>query len=317
MKVRFWGTRGSIPVALTAAEVRAKLARALAGSIGRELSTPQAIDCYLDRLPFDISGTFGGNTSCVELETDAPHPVILDFGSGARALGLSMLARYGAKPQTYHIFMSHFHWDHIMGFPFFAPAYIPGNRLVVHSCHSEVENAFRQQYSVPYFPVKFEQLCAQIEFDVMQPGVRHEIAGYQVMARKQLHVGDSYGWRFEKAGKTLVYSTDSEHKLDNLAEVDSFVLFFRDADLVIFDAMFSLADAISAKADWGHSSNIVGIELCQLARARRLALFHHEPANSDSQIANMLAESRRFEEISRDTHQVEIIAAWDGLELEL
>lgn len=318
MKVRFWGTRGSIPVAITTPDIRAKLYRALKGSIGRNLATDEQIEAYIDSLAFDISGTFGGNTSCVELETVTGEQVILDLGSGARPLGLSMLARYGAgAPQTYHVFMSHFHWDHIMGFPFFVPAYIPGNRFIIHSCHAEVEDAFRRQHAEPYFPVQFDQLGAHIEFDVMQAGTAYRIAGYDVMARKQLHVGDSYGWRFEKSGKSLVYSTDSEHKLDNPDVVNSFVDFFRNADLVIFDAMFSLADAISVKADWGHSSNTVGIELCQQAHARRLALFHHEPANNDARIAEILAESRRFEEITRNTHAVEVIAAWDGLELEL
>ena len=318
MKVRFWGTRGSIPVAITTPDVRAKLTKALKGSIGHDLSTAEQIDRYIDSLAFDISGTYGGNTSCVELDTGTDEHMILDLGSGARPLGISMLTRYGASvPQTYHVFMSHFHWDHIMGFPFFTPAYIPGNRIIIHSCHPDVENAFRYQHSFPFFPVEFKQLGASIEFDVMQTGVAYQIAGYNVMARKQLHVGASYGWRFERSDKTLVYSTDSEHKLDNSYEADSFVDFFRNADLVIFDAMFSLADAISAKADWGHSSNTVGIELCQLARAHRLALFHHEPANSDAQISAILAESRRFEEITRNTHAVEIIAAWDGLELKL
>ncbi len=318
MKIHFWGTRGSIPIAITAQDIRAKLAYALARSVGRDLSSAVHIDHYLDSLPFDASATFGGNTSCVTLEADAAEPIILDLGSGARSMGLYMLSRFGATtPLTYHVFMSHFHWDHIMGFPFFTPAYIPGNHIIIHSCHDEVESAFRKQHAEPFFPVNFKQLGARIEFDLMQPGAIYQIGGYEVRAKKQLHVGDSYGWRFERAGKILVYSTDSEHKLEKAGEVDSFVEFFRNADLVIFDAMFSLAEAISAKADWGHSSNIVGIELCQLARARRLALFHHEPASSDAQISEMLAESRRFEEITRSEHPVEVIAAWDGLEMTL
>jgi phosphoribosyl 1,2-cyclic phosphodiesterase len=318
MKVRFWGTRGSIPVSITAPAVRAKLAQALAGSVGRDLSTPERIDDYIDSLGFDVAGTFGGHSSCVQVETGGAEHVILDLGSGARPLGQAMLARFGpGAPQTYHVFMSHLHWDHIMGFPFFTPVYIPGNRIVIHSCHDEVEHAFRRQQDAPSFPVDFSQLGAKIEFDVMPPGVARAIAGLTVSAKAQLHGGDSFGWRLEGAGKTLVYSTDSEHKLDNPAERDNFVAFFRDADLVIFDAMYSLADAVSVKADWGHSSNIVGVELCQLAGARRLALFHHEPANSDTQIAQVLAETRRFEEITREGKPLDVTSAWDGLEIEL
>jgi ribonuclease BN (tRNA processing enzyme) len=95
------------------------------------------------------------------------------------------------------------------------------------------------------------------------------------------------------------------------------VEFFRDADLVIFDAQYSLADSISIKEDWGHSSNVVGVELCQMARARHLCMFHHEPTYDDAKIASMLAETRRLEEITRDGHVVQVSAAWDGMEIDL
>jgi len=319
MRVRFWGTRGSIPVSITAPDVRAKLAAVLAGSIGHDLSSADKITAYIDTLGFDIAGTFGGHSSCVQLETGGLEHVILDLGSGARPLGQSMITRFGpGTPQIYHVFMSHLHWDHIMGFPFFTPVYIPGNRVVIHSCHDQVEHAFRRQQADPSFPVDFSQLGANIEFDVMPVGVTREIAGIAVTAKAQRHAGGSYGWRLEHAGKVLVYSTDSEHRLENSEERKGFVDFFRDADVVIFDAMYSLADAISIRADWGHSSNIVGVELCQLAGVRRLALFHHEPAYSDAQIAQVLAETCRFEEIAREGGKpLEIISAWDGLELEL
>ena len=133
----------------------------------------------------------------------------------------------------------------------------------------------------------------------------------------QRHAGDSYGYRFTAAHKTVVYSTDSEHTLTDLAETQRFVEFFRDADLVVFDAMYSLADSISVKADWGHSSNVVGVELCQLAGARHLCLFHHEPVNDDAAIDRLCHEAQRLEEITRLGEQLEILAAYDGLEIDL
>jgi ribonuclease BN (tRNA processing enzyme) len=150
----------------------------------------------------------------------------------------------------------------------------------------------------------------------MTPGRPVAVNGLTVTAKLQLHAGDSYGYRLEHGGRTLIYSTDSEHKLDNEAERQSFVEFFRDADLVIFDAMYSLADAISVKADWGHSSNVVGVELCQLARARRLCLFHHEPIYDDAQIARVLAETRRYAEITGEA-PLDVVAAYDGMEVDL
>ena len=127
----------------------------------------------------------------------------------------------------------------------------------------------------------FAALGADIEFVRLEAGKTCEIAGLAVTPMLQRHAGDSYGYRFAADGKTVVYSTDSEHALVDLEETRRFVDFFHDADLVIFDAMYSLADAISVKADWGHSSNIVGVELCQMAGARELCLFHHEPVHDD------------------------------------
>ena len=318
MRIRFWGTRGSLPISLTAPDIRAKLIAALSGAIGRQLDTADKIAHYVDNeLGFDVRGTFGGHSSCVELLTGAEH-VIFDMGSGARALGQSFLQRFGpGNPQTYHVFMSHVHWDHIMGFPFFAPVYIPGNRIVIHGCHAVLEEAFRRQQAPPSFPVNFSQLAATVEFDVIAPNERHRIAGLDVTAKLQHHEGDSYGYRFEQQGRSIVYTTDSEHQLTDIAERESFIEFFRDADLVIFDAMYSLADAVSVRADWGHSSNIVGVELCQAANVRCLCMYHHEPAFNDTRIESVLQETRRFEEITRDGHQLQVISAYDGLELDV
>ena len=319
MKVRFWGTRGSIPVSVTARDIRAKLIAALSGAVGRALDTPEKIASYVDHeLGFEIAGTFGGHSSCVQLTVAGSPHVILDMGSGARPLGQHFLEQHGpAAPQTYHVFMSHLHWDHIMGFPFFGPVYVPGNRIIVHGCHARLEEAFRRQQAEPSFPVDFSQLAADVEFRHLEPGVSHDIGGVRVTPKLQLHGGDSYGYRFEAGGKSVVYSTDSEHRLDNEAERSGFVEFFGQADLVIFDAMYSLFEAISVKADWGHSSNIVGVELAQAARAKTLCLFHHEPAFDDGRVASVLKETRRFEEITRDGHSLEVIAAYDGLELEV
>jgi phosphoribosyl 1,2-cyclic phosphodiesterase len=319
VKVRFWGTRGSIPVSVTAPEIRRKLITALSGSIGRNLDSVEAIERYVDEeLGFDVRGTFGGHSSCVELETGGLEHVIFDMGSGARPLGQSLLQRHGAgAPQTYHVFMSHVHWDHIMGFPFFAPVYIPGNRIFIHGCHAVLEEAFRRQQAAPSFPVDFSQLAATIEFDRLEPGKAQTIAGLRITPKLQRHEGDSYGYRVEAQGKRLVYTTDSEHKVGDVDERAAFIEFFRGADLVIFDAMYALADAISVKADWGHSSNIVGVELCQAAQVRCLCMYHHEPAYDDQRIAQVLQETRRFEEITRDGHRLEVVSAYDGLELEL
>ncbi len=180
-----------------------------------------------------------------------------------------------------------------------------------------IEKAFRLQQSAPCFPVDFSRLSAEIEFVKLETGRAADIAGYQVTPKLQRHTGDSYGYRFERDGKAIVYSTDSEHKLEDPAETDSFIEFFRNADLVIFDAMYSFLDAVSVKEDWGHSSNLVGVELAQLANVKHLCMFHHEPAFDDERIQSVLNETIRFEQLTRGDRPLIVSAAFDGMEIEV
>jgi phosphoribosyl 1,2-cyclic phosphodiesterase len=317
-RIRFWGTRGSLPVALTAAMVRRKLITVLRDASGRGFASDAEIEAYLDGLRFPVAGTYGGHTSCVEIETGGNEYVICDLGSGVRPFGQAAVARHGpGSPQTYHILMSHMHWDHIMGLPFFTPAYIPGNRLRIYGSHTRLEAALRRQQNEPSFPVDFSVFRADIEFVHLKPGEPHDVAGMSVTTMLQQHTGDSYGFRFESNGRSVVYSTDSEHKLADPQETQGFVEFFKNADVVIFDGMYSLADAISVKADWGHSSNVVGVELCQMAGVRHLCLFHHEPASDDEAIERVLTDARRLEEITRAGEPMTVTAAYDGLEIDL
>jgi phosphoribosyl 1,2-cyclic phosphodiesterase len=321
--VHFWGTRGSLPVALTADALGRKLRGLLRAARGQPLHSDADIEAFLAAQPFALAGTYGGHSACLEIrlgEAEGPEYLVCDMGSGLRAFGQAAMAHRAGRPQTFHVFMSHLHWDHIMGLPFFVPAFVPGNRVVVYGSHRELEAALRRQQQPPSFPVDFDTVFeGRVQFRHLEPGVVHDIAGLRVTTMLQRHTGDSYGWRFEGGGKVLVYSTDSEHPLADPAHTERFVQFFKEADLVVFDAMYSLADAITVKADWGHSSNMVGVELCQLAGARHLCMTHHEPVFDDAAIDALLAETRRLEEITRadGAPALRVSAAYDGLDLRL
>ena len=190
-----------------------------------------------------MRGIYGGNTSCVEIIAGGDEYVLCDLGTGIREFGNRVLREHGrGRKHCFNIFLSHPHWDHIMGFPFFAPAYIPGNRIRIYGCHQVLEEALDTQHSAPWFPVDFHSLAATIEFVVLEPGRVCEVAGLSVTAMEQFHSGDSYAYRFSKGAKSVVYSTDCEHKYDCLDESYPFVEFYRNADLLIFDAMYSLGD---------------------------------------------------------------------------
>jgi phosphoribosyl 1,2-cyclic phosphodiesterase len=320
MLVRFWGTRGSLPVAQTGPSIRRKVARALVAANGRSFDSEDAAHDFIEReLDFATAATYGGATTCVELETSAESFFVCDMGSGLREFGISALKRCGAgHARRYNFFMSHLHWDHIMGFPFFAPAFDGAAEIVIHSGHGDAEEALRRQQEEISFPVPFDWLRANIRFVTVRPGERLDVEGVGVEVMAQHHSHDSFGYRFEDpGGKVAVFSTDSEHKIDSMEGEDDVAHFFRGADLVICDTMYSLADSVSMKEDWGHSSNVVAVELCQVAEAKRLALFHHEPTYSDEDLQRVHAETIRFEELTRREKKLDVLCAYDGLEVRL
>lgn len=320
MLVRFWGTRGSLPVAPTAKTIRRKIANALVSAGPLQFDNVAEAELFVEKeLSFAAGATYGGASPCVELEAGNGSYFICDMGSGLRSFGLDSLKRNaGGHAKTYNFFQSHLHWDHIMGFPFFAPAFDPNVTIRIHAGHPDAEEALRRQQEEISFPVPFDWLRADIQFVQLTPGETHEVDGVQVETILQAHSHVSYGYRFTDADqRTVIYSTDSEHKLENMGAEAAFIHFFREADLVVCDTMYSLADSVSMKEDWGHSSNLVAVDLCHQARAKCLALFHHEPTYEDEDIQRMHDETIRYEELTRDGTPLEVICSYDGLEVRL
>jgi phosphoribosyl 1,2-cyclic phosphodiesterase len=318
MLVRFWGTRGSLPVAQRSGAIQAKIAKALVAAGGRKFADEAEAAAFAEaNLPFSTHGAYGGATSCVEIEGADDVFIVCDMGSGLREFGIDAGRRCAAgHARTFHFFMSHMHWDHIMGFPFFGPAFDPGATIVIHSGHADAEAALRRQQEEISFPVPFDWLKATFEFVIHGMGETFDAAGVAVTLIRQHHSHDSYGYHFARDGRSVIYSTDSEHKLDNMESEAAFEAFFAGADLVICDTMYSLGDSVSLKQDWGHSSNIVAVDLCHAAGVKQLALFHHEPTYTDEDIARMHAETVRYEELVRaDRPTLEVLCAYDGLEV--
>ncbi|MBW1787415.1 MAG: anti-sigma factor antagonist [Deltaproteobacteria bacterium] len=315
MIVRFWGAKGSLPSSMNSENVRGRIKSALELALAKGLSDVGEIDAFIDKqLPFGLRGTYGTNTPCVEIR-DGDDVILCDAGTGLRDFGNHALKSRDGKPDHYHILMSHFHWDHMQGFPFFAPGLIPGNRITIYSCHEGAAEAFAIQHSAPFFPIDFKDLRAEVAFVRLYPGETREISGFQVTPKSQVHPGISYGYRLQKGGKSVVYSTDSEHRGDKAAQ--DFITFFDGADFLIFDAQYTLADAWTAKMDWGHSSNLIGVELAQKAGVKHLCLFHSDPVSTDETLDKVLADTKRLALLMDEGGPLEVSVAYDGLVVEL
>ena len=316
MKVRFWGSRGSLPTSLTAKQVRSKIAFALQEAVRLRLKSGDVERFIDENLPFSVQGSYGGNTSCVEIGSGDEF-ILCDAGSGLRDFGNHVMDSGCGVRKVYHIFLSHTHWDHIQGFPFFVPAYIPGNSIRIYSFHAEFEQVLRSQQQPLTFPVPLDCMQAEKQFVLLEPDREYEIAGFRVKGIKQNHPGDSYGYSFEKEGRKVVYSTDSEHKEDVWDDDQKVLNFFRGADLLIFDAQYSFWESVYIKENWGHSSNILGVELSVAADVKRLCLFHNEPLCDDESLDKFLENTRNYLKIFSDKSPLKIDLAFDGLELDI
>ena len=259
---------------------------------------------------------YGGNTACVEVRF-GDALVIFDAGSGIRELGEDIvrgLRRHGrnAPPVRGHIFFSHLHWDHVQGFPFFAPAFMPRNEFHLYGGRNLDSTIFRiisEQMSRPNFPVTLADMQATLVFHDLDPGSSVTVEDATVRTEMLNHPGGSFGYRLERDGKVVVYASDTEH----VDGVDSPVLHLaRDADLLIFDGMFTpeqyvgLSDGISRRS-WGHSTWEGAVRMARIANVGRLVLFHH--GNDDQVVEEMERAARQ-----RFPHT---IAAFEGLEIEV
>ncbi len=319
MRFKLWGTRGSIPSPLRAEDIEAKIHAALsrAAATALDLNDPNAIRAFVSSLPYPIRGTAGGDTSCLEVRS-AGNLLIFDCGSGIRQLGKELMEQeFGRGKGVAHIFMTHTHWDHMLGWPFFVPGFIPGNKFYVYGVHPDLEQRFRLQQTAPHmFPIGIEDQAAKIAFIPIEEGSTITIGQTRVRNVGFTHAGDSYGYRIEDGDGSLVYATDSEYKTLDPAATEHAVEFFRDADVLIFDAMFTLPESYR-KEDWGHSSAIAGADLATRAGVGKLLLFHHDPYATDEQIWSLRDQAEAYRRQHPERHACEVVVAYDGLEMEL
>lgn len=285
-------------------------------AVESEVDNADKIDAFIDGLPFNLRAGYGTNTSCVQI-LGGDEIVICDAGSGLRDLGKQMVMMGPNMPKVYHILMSHLHWDHIQGFPFFIPGYIQGVTINIWGCHDTIEKTFIQQQEEPTFPVKLKDMGSQINFHKLDSNKDYSIGGLNVKIAEQPHPGKSYGFRFEKDGHVVVYSTDAEHTDDFHRDDYPFLKFIEHADVLIFDGQFNLADHVYTKQNWGHSSNLVGIELAVRAGVKRLFIFHSEHTFSDQDLEKFNSDSKRYLEIYDENSELELDIAYDGLLVDL
>ena len=273
MRIKFWGVRGSTP-------------------------TPQ-----IENL------RYGGNTPCVEIRSDAGSLLIIDCGSGLRMLGKALVGEFGLEPIRAHVLLSHYHWDHIQGLPFFAPLYEKRNQFHFYSYRlpgATLEEALEGQMADPYFPVDMAAMLAVRTFTEIQQGP-FPLDDFTIQARQVNHPQGCLTFRIENNGKAVLYATDNEPG-DETSD-RSIRELARGADLLIFDAQYSPDQMQAAKKSWGHSTWEEGVRICEEAGIKQFILFHHDPDRDDDAVDQLEAIARARFPNSR--------AAYEGMEIVL
>lgn len=317
MVIKFWGTRGSIPTSLSSEALLQKYRQILQGAAGLDLTDETVLDNYLERLPFALRYLLGGNTTCLEIRS-GDQLLIIDAGSGMRLLGLDLLQKgFAQGNQQADILITHTHWDHIQGFPFFRPAFVPHNRFTFYSPFADLAQRLEQQQQAHFFPVPINYMSATLKFEVIDENQWRQIGNFRVQPIRLSHPGVTYGYRIEDGHACLVMVTDSEYKRVDPASTEAYVQFFQNADLLIFDAQYSFSEVLD-RLDWGHSTAIMGAEFAYRARAKRLGLFHYDPTSVEQDVWRAKAQAEAY--LNRrmiGNSPCEVVIAYDGLSLEI
>ncbi|MCK4540834.1 MAG: MBL fold metallo-hydrolase [Spirochaetales bacterium] len=313
MRIKFWGVRGSIPTPLTPTQLQSKIAAIIQRVQASDLLSPESREEFLAELPSYLLDTIGGNTTCLEVRLSDDTLIILDAGSGIRELGMTLRHRR-EHIRHYHLFFTHFHYDHLQGLPFFEAAFDPGSTITFYSPVKNLPEILKNHMGPPYFPVTMDVMTANLEFRHLS-GTSIPISNGKVFWRSMNHPGDCYSYKIEENGKTMIFATDSELTDKDFEKTEENSDYFHEVDCLILDSQYTLDEAIE-KYDWGHTSYSLGVDFATEWGIKKLALFHHDPKYDDRKISS-IGKSAQWYLHHLEQKNLEIFLAREGMEIQL
>jgi phosphoribosyl 1,2-cyclic phosphodiesterase len=317
MKIKFWGVRGSIASPVTTKQVRKKIEDILEKVSPKDIQSPDSIKRFLDKQSFSSIGTYGGNTTCIEVRDSQEKLYIIDAGTGLRELGNQLLPHgFGTgKGQAYWLF-THTHWDHLQGIPFFVPVYIPGNVFDIYTCVENLETKLAAQHMPTHFPVPFDYLKSTRNYHQFLENEKIGIGNINVSAKSVRHPGGNFSFKLEEGEKKFIFASDAEFNLDEMENIESYLDFFHGADVLVFDTQYTFEDSLN-KIDWGHSSASIATDIALKAKVKKLVMFHHDPSYDDEKLDAVFLRALSYKGMMDRNNELEIIMAYEGLELEI
>jgi phosphoribosyl 1,2-cyclic phosphodiesterase len=296
MKVKLWGVRGSLPSPHLPERLEEKVTELLRlfGEHIQKTGERSPEDFLKTLPPYKYLG-WGGNTACIQVSTPQ-HMIIIDGGSGIRRLGEQLaLGPCGMGKGELDIFMTHFHWDHLIGLPFFIPVFVRGNKINIYSVQEDAEKSFRLLFQKPNFPVAYEHLGAQFVFHTLTPRVARVFKDMTITPYQLDHPDPCWGYRIESGGKVFAYCVDTEGTRVSRKDLGLDLPLYQGVDTMVFDAQYTFLEA-AERVDWGHSSAPIGIDIAMREGIKRVFFVHHDPSAHDEKIASAEAQTLDYYE---------------------
>lgn len=324
LNVKYWGTRGSLPSSPPPSEWALHFEGILRGFFSSGHRDSTHIQKYLESLEVPLLGGYGASTTCVEVST-AKGQVIIDGGSGIRSLSERIMSgNYGRNRGPFHIYMTHFHWDHVIGLPFFTPHFLPNTQVHYYAVHPELEQLIRGIFRKPYFPVPFESLMSKIHFHVVDPRKPFQIDDMTLTPYQLDHPDACWGVRIEHAGKSYAHCMDTESTRVTREDMGPDLPLYQNADLMYFDAQYTFPE-LADKANWGHAAAQIGLDIAFRENIKKVLFAHHDPGASIQTIQDIRRQTQEYydwrlqmaKENSEDLPRVEWDFAHEGLEIKL
>ena len=319
MQIKLWGIRGSIPAPINNEEYTERLRRILNLSVKKQLNKVENIDSFLEALPEELRYLCGGDTTCVSVQSNSGKLYVLDCGTGIRRLGnLLMNDKFKEGKGEINIMISHNHWDHIQGIPFFEPIYISGNILNFYSPYANQKLIFETQMSSPFFPSNFQDTASTknyflIKYPQETPLQLEKDLFLSIYPLK--HPQGCFAYKFVQNNKTFIFATDTEFTGETIDSSNKAAEFFKNADILILDSQYTLDEAF-IKADWGHTSYTMAVNCATNWNVKKLILTHHEPSNSDVDLQSNYLLALKHAHLVSNTH-TDIVLAREGMILDL
>ncbi len=322
MRLKFHGARGSYPTPVAPERIEEICRSVCEQSIENKVRSWAELKTLLQKKPRSLWQIYGGNTTCVELKCDeSPMPIFLDAGTGLTAAaadansGLNN-ADFKQKRGKAAIFMTHTHWDHIMGFPNIPQLYKNGNEITIYGVHKDLSQRLSVLFKSEYFPVPFNEVIQNIKFQQIELGSTVHLGQLKIEHFAQTHPGGSFAYKIQSATKRLVFATDTELKNIDAPHVRAGDNFYSNADVMVLDAHFSPEDA-PAHQGWGHASIFSAVDFAVREKVRRLYLFHQNPVYSDAQIDQQFERALDYKNKKYSSSGLEVSMAVEGLEIEI